>query len=238
MQILPVIDLRDGTVVLAVAGQRSLYRPLTSRLTPSAEPITVAKAIRDHFGWTEFYLADLNAISGTEPSFTVYHGLQAEGLRLWVDAGVRDGADAERLAATAVERVVVGLETLNSRAAWRTIIQRIGAERAVFSLDLYQGRPLASVAGWGDAAAHTIVERVVADGGRQVIVLDLAQVGTGGGTGTEALCGELVRRHPGVAFWAGGGVRGMDDVRRFEQIGIAGLLLASILHDGKFKPVS
>src|SRR5947209_5499838 len=124
MKILPVIDLAGGTVVRAVAGRRSEYRPLVSRLTTSVDPLDVAAALRDHFGWAEFYLADLDAIQGGEPSVRVSEQLHAAGFRLWLDAGVRDVGDAERWAVAGVEQIVVGLETVRGPAAWREIVQR------------------------------------------------------------------------------------------------------------------
>jgi uncharacterized protein related to proFAR isomerase len=38
--------------------------------------------------------------------------------------------------------------------------------------------------------------------------------------------------HPDVEIIAGGGVRGIEDLRRLKKKGIRGVLLASALHDG------
>ena len=62
MKILPVLDLLDGIVVRGVAGKRNAYRPVESQLVDNPDPIFVAEAFRNHFGLTEFYLADLDAI--------------------------------------------------------------------------------------------------------------------------------------------------------------------------------
>jgi phosphoribosylformimino-5-aminoimidazole carboxamide ribotide isomerase len=235
MLFLPVLDIQDGIVVRAIAGRRSEYRPLVSRLTNSTDPLTVAEAIRARFEWTDIYVADLDSIAacGFAPNFPLYDRLHAASFHLWLDAGIRTAEDAFRLVETGVERVVVGLETLRDPAEWRAIVERIGPERAVFSLDLRDGRPMAT---W-NADALAIAERVIADGGRHMIVLDMTRVGTGDGPGTEALCAELIQRHPEVAVIAGGGIRGEDDVRRLEAVRVAGVLLASALHDGTF-PVS
>jgi phosphoribosylformimino-5-aminoimidazole carboxamide ribotide isomerase len=239
MQFLPVIDVRGGIVVRAIAGRRSDYRPLVSRLTTSTDPLAVARAFREHFSWTDVYIAHLDAIAGAEPAFSIFKSLQADGFRLWVDAGIRNVADADRLAAAGVNHTIVGLETVRGPEVWRAIGQRLGTDRVVFSLDLRGGQPLTATAAWDTADASQIVKRVVADGGRRVIVLDLARVGVGSGTGTEGLCAELVRRHPGLAIYAGGGVRGPGDVQRLKSIGVAGVLLASALHDGAItSPVS
>src|SRR5262245_26017684 len=102
MRILPVLDLLGGQVVRGVAGRRQDYRPVVSRLTPSSQPLDVARAFRDHFRLSELYLADLDAIAGREPAWPLYTALREEGFRLWLDAGVRDAASGRRLA----ERVV------------------------------------------------------------------------------------------------------------------------------------
>jgi phosphoribosylformimino-5-aminoimidazole carboxamide ribotide isomerase len=64
-------------------------------------------------------------------------------------------------------------------------------------------------------------------------VLDLARVGEGGGTGTEELCARLASAHPEVELIAGGGVRGIADVRRLGEAGVAAVLVASALHEGR-----
>jgi phosphoribosylformimino-5-aminoimidazole carboxamide ribotide isomerase len=227
MHFLPVIDVRDGIAVRALAGRRSEYGPLVSKITQSTDPLAVAVAIRDRHGWSDLYVADLDSITGDRfsPDLALVRRLTSCGFHVWLDAGVREPADAEKLAPQ-VERVVVGLETLADLASWREIVSRLGTDRAVFSLDLRDGRPIAG----SDPLA--IADEVVAAGGMQMIVLDLARVGTGGGTGTEALCVELLRRHPRLAVYAGGGVRGREDVKRIESVGVAGILMASALHDG------
>ncbi len=235
MRFLPVLDIQNVIVVRAVGGRRSEYRPLVSRLTDSTDPLSVAEAIRARFGWPDLYIADLDSIAarGFAPGFALYARLRAAGFSLWLDAGVRTADDADRLADAGVERVIVGLETVRNLAEWQTIVRRLGPDRVVFSLDLRGGVPLAA---WNMDAA-TVADNVVAAGGRQMIVLDLARVGTGVGLGTEVLCAELVRRHPDVAVYTGGGVRGWDDVRRLEAGGAAGVLLASALHDGLICPL-
>jgi phosphoribosylformimino-5-aminoimidazole carboxamide ribotide isomerase len=232
LKLLPVIDVRGGMVVRAVAGRRSDYRPLVSQLTSSVEPVTVARAIHERFGWREFYVADLNAISSGEPSLGLYETLRADGFRLWLDAGVRDVDDSQRLADIGIEQVVVGLETVQGPDAWHSMVQRIGAGRLVFSLDLIHGKPIADSEVWEVGDVKRIVDRVVRDGGQQLIILDLGRVGMRCGTGTDVLCADIVRCHPELAVYAGGGVRDQTDIDQLAQAGAAGVLLSSAIHDG------
>src|ERR1700683_5265186 len=141
MKILPVIDLKGGLVVRGLAGRREHYQPIVSRLISSCSPIDVAKAFRDRLGLKEIYLADLDAIAGGSPALATYAAIQAAGMRLWVDAGVRDPEDAARLSG-AVHRLIVGLETVEGPEALVGICSRPGADAVIFSLDLQDGRPL------------------------------------------------------------------------------------------------
>src|SRR5438105_6200556 len=111
MRIIPVLDLMNGLAVRAIAGQRRDYRPLRTRLCASPDPLVVAGAFQK-LGFAELYLADLDAIGGAEPAWPLYAQLRRLGFALWLDAGVRDLSDADRLAAAAVEQVIVGLETV------------------------------------------------------------------------------------------------------------------------------
>src|SRR5947209_12391949 len=112
MRVLPVLDIKNGEVVHGVAGRRDEYRPIRSCLTPSARPADVARAFQEHFGWSEIYLADLDAIAGAPPALDLYRTLGTVGCRLWVDAGLRSGTDVEPLLGTDITGIVAGLETL------------------------------------------------------------------------------------------------------------------------------
>ena len=46
-RVIPVLDIKNGQAVHAVAGIRSHYRPLQSILHPSCEPLELARAYRD-----------------------------------------------------------------------------------------------------------------------------------------------------------------------------------------------
>jgi phosphoribosylformimino-5-aminoimidazole carboxamide ribotide isomerase len=236
MRIIPVLDLLNGLVVRGVAGRRSEYRPLVSRLTPSCQTEDVATALASHFGFTEFYLADLDAIAGKGCRGELVGALHKRGFRLWLDAGVVNERDASAVAQLGIERVVVGLETVAGPAEVQRIADGLG-ERVVFSLDMNAGRLLGNVEKWRMANAFGVAAQAIDLGVRRVLVLDLARVGVGTGTGTEALCARLMASFPQVEVSAGGGVRGGDDLHHLRDSGVQNVLVASALHDGRLTPV-
>ncbi len=235
MKVIPVLDLMAGQVVRGIAGRRHEYRPIVSRLCDSSDPLAIARAFRDHLGVAELYLADLDALAGNPPCWNVYAGLRSEGFQLWVDAGIRHAEDAVALVSARVDRVVVGLETVAGPAALEAICQTHG-HRIVFSLDLKEGQPLAVANAWEEIEPFAIASQAIGLGVTSILVLDLRRVGTGTGTGTEDLCRRVSASFPLVQLAAGGGIRGVADLRRLQDSGVHAALVASALHDGVIKP--
>jgi phosphoribosylformimino-5-aminoimidazole carboxamide ribotide isomerase len=233
MLIIPVLDLLKGQVVRGMAGQREHYRPIVSKLTASAAPVEVAAAFRQHFGLSLFYVADLDAISGSPPALDTYQSLQEQGYRLWVDAGLRHGKQAGPLIQANVEAVIAGLETLAGPEELDQLCHTVGPKRVIFSLDLKDGKPLTYSLNWKSADPVQIAGLAVDMGVRRMIVLDLARVGMGSGTATEGLCLCLLGMFPDLELITGGGVRNASDLRRLQDCGVRGALVASALHDGR-----
>ncbi len=238
MQVIPVLDLLGGSVVRGVAGQRSEYRPIRSQLCHDAQPTTVSRALREHFGFQTAYVADLDAIAGAEPAWNVYRDCLAEGWQLWVDAGITTLHRAEQLAkfthhGRSLAGVIVGLESLAAPEMLDELLAIIGPARLWFSLDLKQGRPLTQIAAWQHREPLDIAREVQQRGIERWIVLDLAGVGVGGGINTLDLCRELRGLAPTAQIVSGGGVRNRTDLDAAAQSGCDGVLVASALHDGR-----
>ena len=236
MRIIPVLDLKAGQAVRAQAGDRAHYQPLRSVLHPDADPIGLARACRRLFGRSratgELYLADLDAIAGARPAVDLYAELAALGLTLWVDAGLRAGADVVPLLAGGVATVVAGLETLRGPSALAEIIDCAGPGRVVFSLDLRDGRPLVdTTAAWGTTVPRRLAELAIARGARRLLLLDLARVGTGRGTGTIPLLSALTATGREIAV--GGGIAGPADLSPLKHAGASAVLIGAAMHDGR-----
>jgi phosphoribosylformimino-5-aminoimidazole carboxamide ribotide isomerase len=242
MRVIPVIDLLGGQVVRGIAGRRDLYRPIVSNISKTAQPADVARAFVEQFQLDTAYLADLDAIScqsGDAPLFVeAYRRIAAAGLRLWLDAGIGSpvAANAIRdrvLAATLEIDFVIGLESLAPQRELTEIAKTLGRERTIFSLDLKHGQPLTQVPRWLGADPLEIVYGVLAGGISRVIVLDLSDVGMQSGPGTLSLCRRIRDMSSAVDLIAGGGVRGLDDLKALADAGCDAALVASALHDGR-----
>ena len=234
LRIIPVLDVLGGLAVHARGGCREHYRPVRSILRRGADPASLAEAFRDELGLSEVYVADLDAIAGRPQPSGLGRALRDRGIKAWIDAGVRDEDDLDRDVLAGASRIIVGLETIAGPASLERVVNSVGRERIVFSLDLRDGRPIvAPGTDWASDDPEEIVARAVAAGIISVIVLDLGRVGGGTGVGTLALLERLASRHPEVERVAGGGVSGPDDLRAIERAGGSAALVASALHDGR-----
>jgi phosphoribosylformimino-5-aminoimidazole carboxamide ribotide isomerase len=238
MQVIGVLDLLDGRAVHARAteGGRGKYQPVREVAGVPLDPgdaIALARAYVERLGVRELYAADLDAIRGAEPQRALTAGVARLGAPLWLDAGVRTVADARAALAGGASRVVVGLETLPSFGTLADVCGMAGGECIAFSLDLRDGVPVGGdeVVAPG-TSVHTLAARAADAGVGAVIVLDLARVGTGAGVDL-ALLRRVRAAAPYVALFAGGGVRGSDDLARLADAGCDGALVATALHDGR-----
>lgn len=235
LPVIPVIDLKAGLVVRAVGGRRAEYRPIQSRLARDAQPVTVARAFADR-GFSLAYVADLDAIGGAEPAWPIYEELAATGLDLWVDAGLTDIRRARALAEFKAPRplvgIIAGLESMRGWDLLRAMLDVCGPDRLIFSLDLQGGRPLAAQLG-ATLSPLDIAGQAIDCGVRQMIVLDLAVVGSSGGSSTIELCRKIHDRSPHVRLVSGGGVRNETDLAAMAEAGCHTALVATSLHDGR-----
>lgn len=215
----------QGRVVHARRGARDTYRPVASRLTPSADPIDVAAALLGRFPFDALYVADLDAILGRGDNLAAVAALRARhgDTEIWLDAGVAGAGRLRQLYAEALGVPVIGSESQSGIDVLEAVAA-LGAE-AILSLDFKAGRLL------GPAA---LLEQI-ALWPRRVIVLDLDRVGSGLGPDLDLLArvGALA---PRARVYAGGGVRDARDLDALARAGAEGVLLASALHDGSVTP--
>jgi phosphoribosylformimino-5-aminoimidazole carboxamide ribotide isomerase len=231
LKAIPVIDILNGVAVHAVRGMRKKYQPLKSILCESTDPLAVASAFNS-LGFKELYVADLDAITGKNMNFSVFKQIvEMTGLGLIVDAGVSDLMKAQELFNNKVSKVIVGTETLSSLSFVKDAIKCFGADRVVVSLDLVNGKVLSPSEHIKFLAPLTLALKLQEMGATQIIVLDLARVGSGEGADFSLL--EKMLNHLKVQMFIGGGVRGIQDLAMLKDMGCCGVLLATALHSGR-----
>lgn len=229
MRIVPVLDLKGGVVVHARRGNRADYAPLESPLIDGSDPVTVARALTAACHTTTLYVADLDAIGGQLADERTLSALSAVA-EPWVDAGATTPARAAALGRAGVARNVIGTESIAPYSA-----APVAGPPLVLSVDLRDGTlisPDPQLAGREPVAAVPLAAALEV---RELLVIDLARVGSGSGPPLDAVA-QFAQALPGVAIYAGGGVRDDADLHALESAGAAGALVATALHEGRITP--
>ena len=219
MQVIPVIDLKGGTVVHARMGRRDLYRPIETPLAATSDPVDIARGLLSIHPFATLYVADLDCIGGIGTNRASLRRIRQAfpRLTLWVDSGIADIESAADWLGQGLGHVVLGSETQKNS----TVVRHFTNDaRVVLSLDFrgadFQGPPalLTQSDCWP----------------RRVITMTLDRVGSHAGPDLERL---RAIKAAGTEVYAAGGVRDAADLRALAAAGIAGALVASSLHNGR-----
>lgn len=218
MHIIPVIDIRNGVVVRAVAGDRQNYRPLVSPLAATPTPRDVAQGLLAFHPFDTLYIADLDAIEarGDNRAAIVALAHSLPQTRFWIDAGASTAKDAASFLAPDNVDIVVGSESLASAQD----VASFNPARSILSLD-FRGESFL-----GPEQLLTAPALWPA----RVIAMTLAHIGMNAGPDEARLA--AIRATGARALYAAGGVRGEADLLRLKERGVFGALVASALHDG------
>lgn len=222
MDVIPVIDVVHGKVVRAVKGDRRAYLPITTPLSPSADPRDIARGLRSLYPFRRLYLADLDGIEGRGRNTHLIPALSEvwPDLEIWIDAGTGSKGAARSLLAAPITTLVIGSESIETVRDWREIASEAPA-RTVLSLD-FRGQEF-----MGPAALLTDASLWPS----RVIVMTLAKVGSAEGPDFERLQ-EISTRAGSKKVYAAGGIRDLADLKRLQTARISGALVSTALHAG------
>lgn len=217
MHIVPVIDVRYGIAVRAVAGDRANYRALRPE-DGAASVLAVAQRYREIYPFSTFYIADLDGIEGRGTNVDLQASLSAAlaPVDLWIDSGGFPTPD--HLGSLSV----IGSESLSDEGAAVQALSQPGEH--VLSLD-FRGDDF--------LGPSVLLDRSELWPAR-VLVMTLARVGTHAGPDVARIA-QIARLAPHVQIYAAGGVRDVADLRAVRAAGASGALIASALHAGKIK---
>jgi phosphoribosylformimino-5-aminoimidazole carboxamide ribotide isomerase len=238
LRIVGVIDILRARAVHARGGRRAEYLPVATAagVEIAGDPVALARVYVERLGLEDVYVADLDAIEGRPSQDAVLASIARTGADVWVDAGIASVAQAHRALRSGARRIIIGLETLHSFDHLRDICSVIGGEHVAFSLDLRGGVPvIAPSAAIPPQTPEALAASAAEAGVGALIVLDLQRVGTVAGL-DMTLLGIVRRAAPHVPLFAGGGVRGWDDLARLADGDCDGALVATALHSGAIDP--
>lgn len=220
MEIIPVIDLKNGVVVAAQKGKRDNYQPIQSLLCQSSTIESVVEGFLSINAFKIIYIADLDAITKSGNNQQLIKGVikKYSQVDFWVDSGVKILEKSPCLMEN--HKLVFGSEYQMEKGI------KEGRERMkghTLSLDFF---PNQGYVGPVELLANASLWP------NDVIIMSLEYVGSGLGPDIERL-GGYCQQYPDKNFIAAGGVRGKDDLLQLKKIGVKQVLIATALHAGK-----
>ncbi len=217
MNIIPVIDLKDGKVVHAHMGNRKQYQPVNSMLCQSSDIFDVICSFLTLYPFKHFYIADLNALSG----FGEHNSLINKVLRLfnkihfWVDAGLKSPIDFFH---QENYTPVIGSESCKEQ---HVDLLKTTKKNFVLSLDFSINKPI----------GPKILFENPKYWPKTIIIMALGRVGTNNGPAITQLQ-HYRNNNPNKFFIAAGGIRNSADLSALTKMGIHSALVATALHSG------
>ncbi|MDP2177045.1 HisA/HisF-related TIM barrel protein [Methylicorpusculum sp.] len=218
MQIIPVIDLKDGCVVAAKYGQREHYQPIKSGLSTSHEAKSIIEALLKLHPFNLFYLADLDAITGNGSHQKEIKDILRSfpHIIFWIDQGYKH---FEKLYSEFKNAIaVIGSESLEeSDLAHLMLIN----DSYVLSLDHAKDKKLGAATVFEDIRFWP----------ETIIIMNLYKVGSFEGPDFKMLK-QFKTHYPDKQFVAAGGIRNQADLIALKKLDIHQALVASALHSG------
>lgn len=220
MEIIPVIDICRGRAVHALKGERASYQPVQSGLCAGSDPYVIVQAFLDIHPFKTIYVADLDAISGGQTlNYEIINSFNTRfpDTCFWIDEG--NANREEILAVHKQHRIqVTGSESgISSRVLDE--LKNI-TPQPVLSLDFRQG----DFIGYPDLLLNP------QNWPDKVIIMSLARVGSEEGPNL-GLLNEIISMARNKKFYLAGGIRDKGDLMSVNDTGIAGVLMATALHN-------
>lgn len=222
--ITPVLDLKNGLAVSGKSGKRETYKPLKTVFNESSDPIKIAVALKKA-GYTELYIADLDAIEGTGSNQELVKKINST-IPVMLDAGITNYQDIEPVFNNA-EKIIVATETIESMEEIQQIFSRYPKNSLVLSVDLVNGEVLSKNMELNFEDVVGIIEKF---NPAEVIILDVSRVGTSSGF-DESIVNRF--NHMEAQLIVGGGVT-KTTISHLEKLGVDKFLVGTAIHNGNF----
>jgi phosphoribosylformimino-5-aminoimidazole carboxamide ribotide isomerase len=234
MLLIPAIDLRGGQCVRLLQGR------FDAETVYAQDPLKVLEQYLA-LGARRIHVVDLDgARDGSQGNRAAIRRIadHAGDDAIQVGGGVRTRQVAEELFALGVARVVVGSVAVTQPDEVASWIREFGPERVVLAFDVRLdegGTPRLATHGWERQTQTSLwdaVERYLPAGLLHVLCTDVARDGALSGPNVE-LYQQCVRRFPGIAWQASGGVSAAPDLHALAATGAAAVISGRALLEGR-----
>jgi len=220
MDIFFAMDLRGGIVVKGHKGERERYEPIErhSKICTTSDPLNVVDTIKPR----RTYVADLDRILGWGNNSLIIRRLGAR-TETTVNAGVKtrdDVREIEHIANTAIiSTETASLDVIKATQSMNVGVSIVMSGSKVVSADSALARdPL------------EVIEEMNLYNLKELLLLRLDLVGTKHGIDRDFIRKAIDAS--GHRIIVAGGVKSSEDLDILEDLGAAGVILSTVIHEG------
>lgn len=226
MLIYPAIDIKNGKCVMLTQGKFDKEKIYYDN------PEEVAK-IWEEKGAKILHIVDLDgALEGESRNFeTIKKIIEAVKIPIQLGGGIRSLETIKTLIDIGVNRVIIGTKAVQDEEMLKEAVE-IYKEKIVVAIDAKDG--YVAVDGWTKTSTVDALEfakKIGSIGAKTIIYTDIARDGMLKGPNFEAI--KKMNESVVIDVIASGGVSSEEDLKKLQEIGVAGAIVGKALYEGK-----
>jgi phosphoribosylformimino-5-aminoimidazole carboxamide ribotide isomerase len=228
MFIIPAIDIIDGQAVRLTKGdfkRKKVYYE---------NPLEVAKMF-ENAGITRLHLVDLDGARQKKivNMATLENIANQTNLLIDFGGGVQSDADIERAFSAGANQVTAGSIAVRNPGLLEAWLTKYGAEKVILGADVINGN--IAISGWQEKGSWKL-DAFLADyqnkGVKYVISTDVSKDGLLEGPAVD-LYTAMIENFPKLQIIASGGVAGMGDIGKLDQLGLYGVIVGKAIYENR-----
>ncbi|HTR28080.1 MAG TPA: 1-(5-phosphoribosyl)-5-[(5-phosphoribosylamino)methylideneamino]imidazole-4-carboxamide isomerase [Puia sp.] len=228
IQIIPAIDVIEGKCVRLTQGDYAQVKVYNEH------PLEVARQFEDA-GVKRLHLVDLDgAKAGKVRNWKVLETIAGK-TTLIIDfgGGIKTAEDVDIVFNSGAALATVGSVAVKDPESFEAWLRQFGPDRFLLGADVKKEK--ITVSGWSETTdrwVYDFIRDYMEKGVRQIFCTDVSKDGLLQGPALD-LYKNIVEKFPDLHFIASGGVSGMDDVHRLEEIGCKGVIIGKAIYEGR-----
>lgn len=227
IEIIPAIDIIDGKCVRLTQGDYGKQK------TYSDNPLEVAKLF-EGYGVRRLHVVDLDgAKSSHVVNLRVLEQI-ASHTDLVIDfgGGIKSENDLILSFNAGASMLTIGSLAVKNPDLVKGWLKDYGAERFIIGADVKDEK--ISINGWkeeGEDTLYPFLERYTSEGVVNVLCTDISRDGMLQGP-SLTLYENILKRFPELHLIASGGVGGVDDIRKLNEMGVPAVVFGKAFYEG------
>ena len=228
IQIIPAIDIIEGKCVRLTQGDYAQIKVYNEH------PLEVARQFEDA-GLERLHLVDLDgAKAGKVRNWKVLETIAGKtALIIDFGGGIKAAEDVDIVFNSGAALATIGSIAVKDAELFLSWLQQYGPDRFFLGADVKKEKIM--VSGWTETTdrwVYDFIRDYMEKGVRQIFCTDVSKDGLMEGPALD-LYENIVGKFPDLHFIASGGVSGMDDVHRLEEIGCKGVIIGKAIYEGR-----